>query len=51
MDKEQIQEITEKLEQGVSELFSSQRYADYLSTMAKFHNYSLNNINKHYRKY
>lgn len=44
MDKEQIQEITEKLEQGVSELFSSQRYAEYLATMAKFHNYSLNNI-------
>ena len=38
-----IAEITDKLEQGVHELFNSERYREYLSTMAKFHNYSLNN--------
>lgn len=38
-----IAEITDKLEQGVHDLFNSERYREYLSTMAKFHNYSLNN--------
>ena len=40
----QLQEIMDKLEQGVSDVFSSEKYAEYLSTMSKFHNYSLNNI-------
>ena len=40
---EKIQEITDRLEQGISELFSSEKYAAWLSTMSKFHNYSLNN--------
>lgn len=38
-----IAEITEKLEQGVHELFESEKYKAYLSSMSKFHNYSLNN--------
>lgn len=38
-----IVEITDKLEQGVHDLFNSERYRQYLATMAKFHNYSLNN--------
>lgn len=38
-----IKEITEKLEQGVKDLFDSERYREYLNTMSKFHNYSLNN--------
>ena len=38
-----IAEITEKLEQGVHDLFESEKYKAYLSSMSKFHNYSLNN--------
>ena len=41
--EEQLKEITERLEQGVQELFTSERYREYLNTMAKFHNYSFNN--------
>lgn len=40
----QLQEIMDKLEQGVKNVFSSEKYTQYLMTMAKFHNYSLNNI-------
>lgn len=35
--------ILQSLEEGVSEIFTSERYAEYLQTMAKFHNYSFNN--------
>ena len=38
-----IQEITEKLEKGVQDMFDSKSYKAYLSSMAKFHTYSLNN--------
>lgn len=38
-----IAEITDKLEQGVHDLFESEKYKAYLSSMSKFHNYSLNN--------
>ena len=41
--QQEIKEITEKLEQGVQELFESEKYKEFLHTMAKFHNYSLNN--------
>lgn len=41
---EKIKELTEKLEQGVSEIFTSGRYAEYLSAMSKFHSYSFGNI-------
>ena len=42
--KDQVKEILEKLEKGVTELFESDRYKEYLSCMSKFHSYSLNNI-------
>ena len=38
-----LKEITERLEQGVKEIFTSERYTEYLDTMSKFHNYSFNN--------
>ena len=38
-----IKEITDKLEKGIAELFDSDRYKTFLSTMAKFHRYSVNN--------
>ena len=41
--QKEIREITEKLEQGVQELFESEKYREFLKTMSKFHNYSLNN--------
>ena len=42
-EKQKVQEITEKLEQGIKELFESEKYKIYLNTMSKFHNYSFNN--------
>ena len=41
--KQQMKEITERLEQGVKDIFTSEMYTTYLRTMAKFHNYSFNN--------
>ena len=41
--KDKIKEITDKLEAGIKDLFSSERYMEYLQTMSKFHNYSFNN--------
>ena len=38
-----MKEITERLEQGVKDIFTSEMYTMYLRTMAKFHNYSFNN--------
>ena len=35
--------IMQSLESGVEELFTSNRYQEFLKTMAKFHNYSFNN--------
>ena len=40
---QQIREITDKLEQGIKELFESERFKEYLRTMSKFYNYSFNN--------
>lgn len=40
---EKVTEITEKLEASVKELFESDKYKSWLTTMSKFHNYSLNN--------
>lgn len=40
---EKVTEITEKLEANVRELFDSDKYKTWLSTMSKFYNYSLNN--------
>ena len=42
-EKQRVQEITDKLEEGLKELFESEKYKAYLSTMSKFHNYSFNN--------
>ena len=41
--KEKVKEITDKLEQGIKDLFNSDRYKEYLSAMSKFHNYSFRN--------
>ena len=41
---ERLKELTEILEQGVSEIFTSGRYAEYLSAMSKFHTYSFGNV-------
>lgn len=41
--KEQLKEIIEKLEQGIREVFESDKYKAYLNTMSKFYNYSFNN--------
>lgn len=38
-----VKEITEQLEQGLKELFDSDKYREYLTSMSKFHNYSFNN--------
>lgn len=40
---ESLKEITDKLEQGIQTLFSSENYAAYLKTMSKFYSYSFNN--------
>ena len=40
---EKLKEITDRLEQGITELFESERYMEYLRVMSKFHNYSFNN--------
>ena len=40
---DKLKEITDRLEQGIAELFESERYKEYLRVMSKFHNYSFNN--------
>lgn len=42
-EKQKVKEITDRLEAGLKELFESEKYKSYLSTMSKFHNYSFNN--------
>ncbi|MBQ9199168.1 MAG: ImmA/IrrE family metallo-endopeptidase [Lachnospiraceae bacterium] len=42
-NEDRMKEITERLEKGVAELFTSENYKTYLKTMSKFHNYSFNN--------
>ena len=39
----QVREITDRLEEGIRELFDSEKYREYLSVMSKFYNYSFNN--------
>lgn len=41
--KNKVQEITDRLETGIKELFDSEKYVTWLNTMSKFHEYSLNN--------
>ena len=38
-----LSQILDKLEKGLTDLFESETYKKYLSTMGKFHNYSFNN--------
>ena len=40
---DRMKEITDRLETGIQELFESERYTAYLTSMAKFHSYSFNN--------
>ena len=41
--QEKVKEITEKLHEGIKNLFNSDTYRNYLKTMSKFTNYSFNN--------
>lgn len=41
--KDKVKEITDKLENGIKELFEGEKFKEYLDTMSKFHNYSFNN--------
>ncbi|MBQ7299811.1 MAG: DUF4316 domain-containing protein [Clostridia bacterium] len=43
-NKDRIKEITAGIEQGIKELFESDRYRNYLVTMSRFHKYSVNNV-------
>ena len=38
-----LKEITDRLEQGIADLFNSDHFKEYLNVMSKFHNYSFNN--------
>lgn len=42
-NKERLKEITDSIEQGIQDLFQSDRYAQYLRTLSRFHRYSVNN--------
>lgn len=41
--KAELTDLTDRLQQGVKDIFASERYAAYLNTMSKFHHYSTNN--------
>jgi len=41
--KNHVKELTDRLEQGVKDLFTSEKYAEYLKTMSRFHKYSTRN--------
>lgn len=41
--KDRLKEITDSIEKGIKEVFDSENYKQYLQTMSRFHNYSLNN--------
>jgi hypothetical protein len=41
--KERLKDITDSIERGIQDLFQSDKYADYLRTMSRFHRYSVNN--------
>ena len=42
-NKERLKDITDSIERGIQELFQSEKYAQYLRTMSRFHRYSVNN--------
>lgn len=41
--EDRVKEITQQLEDGIKDMFTSEKYMGYLNTMSKFHGYSLNN--------
>ena len=41
--EERMKEITDRLQDGLRELFQSEQYAEYLRVMSQFHRYSFNN--------
>ena len=41
-NKERLKDITDSIEKGIQELFQSDKYAQYLRTMSRFHRYSVN---------
>ncbi len=41
--REQVKQIVARIEQGIQDLFQSEKFADYLRTMSRFHSYSYNN--------
>ena len=41
--RNQVKELTDQLEAGVKDLFASDKYAEYLKTMSRFHRYSTHN--------
>lgn len=42
-NQDRLRQITESIEQGIKELFESEKYMHYLSVMSRFHRYSVNN--------
>lgn len=42
-NKERLKDITDSIERGIEDLFQSDKYAQYLRTMSRFHKYSVNN--------
>jgi len=42
-NQDRLKEITASIEEGIKELFQSEKYAQYLQTMSRFHRYSVNN--------
>lgn len=42
-NKDRLKEITDNIENGIKELFESEKYKNYLRTMSRFHKYSVNN--------
>ena len=42
-NKERLKDITDSIERGIQDLFQSDKYAEYLRTMSRFHRYSVNN--------
>ena len=42
--KDRLKDIVNSIEDGIRNLFESEKYMNYLRTMSRFHNYSVNNI-------
>ena len=42
-NRERLKNITDSIETGIKELFESDKYRQYLTTMSRFHKYSVNN--------